>query len=84
MLDTNGNGRRDEYVEPGAPVDPDLNKHGLYAVNQPPAPWTQLGTRVAWSALCGHTVPIAEYYSPLDEAAMRLRFYAPGAGPQWR
>ncbi|MDX1619057.1 MAG: hypothetical protein R3224_09745, partial [Balneolaceae bacterium] len=35
ILDTNGNGRRDEYVEPGEPVDPTRDKritNGFYAV----------------------------------------------------
>jgi len=39
ILDTNGNGKRDKYVEPDAPVDPKLDKRiakGLYAVS--PAP----------------------------------------------
>lgn len=39
ILDTNGNGTRDEYVEPDQPVDPSLDKRigsGLYAVA--PAP----------------------------------------------
>ena len=39
VLDTNGNGRRDEYVEPNQPVDPTKDKRfggGLYAVA--PAP----------------------------------------------
>jgi len=39
ILDTNGNGRRDEYVEPGQPVDPTKDKRlgaGFYGVS--PAP----------------------------------------------
>lgn len=39
ILDTNGNGERDEYVEPNQPVNPDLDKRisgGYYAVA--PAP----------------------------------------------
>ncbi len=39
ILDTNGNGQRDAYVEPGEPVDPSKDKriaNGLYAVA--PAP----------------------------------------------
>lgn len=40
ILDTNGNGKRDEYVEPNQPVDPTKDKRygggGLYAVS--PAP----------------------------------------------
>jgi len=29
VLDTNGNGRRDEYVEPGEPIDPTKDARGL-------------------------------------------------------
>jgi hypothetical protein len=40
IVDTNGNGRRDAYVEPNDPVDPDRDKRfsvGLYAVMPNPA-----------------------------------------------
>ncbi|MBT5320233.1 MAG: carboxypeptidase regulatory-like domain-containing protein [Chloroflexi bacterium] len=40
ILDTNGNGRRDAYVEPGEPVDPSLDKRirpAYYAVMPNPA-----------------------------------------------
>ena len=40
ILDTNGNGRRDAYVEPGDPVNPELDKRiipGFYAVMPNPA-----------------------------------------------
>ena len=40
ILDTNGNGRRDEYVEPNQPVDPTKDKRivaGFYAVMPSPA-----------------------------------------------
>ncbi len=40
ILDTNGNGKRDEYVEPGEPMDPTLDKRiraGFYAVMPNPA-----------------------------------------------
>ena len=40
ILDTNGNGRRDEYVEPNKPVDPTKDKRivaGFYAVMPSPA-----------------------------------------------
>jgi hypothetical protein len=39
VLDTNGNGKRDDYVEPNQPVDPAKDKRyggGLYAVAQAP------------------------------------------------
>ena len=40
ILDTNGNGKRDEYVEPGEPADPNLDtriRAGFYAVMPNPA-----------------------------------------------
>jgi len=40
VLDTNGNGRRDAYVEPDQPVNPDMDKRinaGFYAVMPNPA-----------------------------------------------
>ena len=40
ILDTNGNGKRDEYVEPNQPVDPTKDKRivaGFYAVMPSPA-----------------------------------------------
>ncbi len=39
VLDTNGNGRRDDYVEPGQPLDPAKDKRiagGFYAVSPSP------------------------------------------------
>ena len=47
ILDTNGNGKRDNYVEPGAPADPtkDTRIHGaLYAVDTDPVDGTVWGT----------------------------------------
>ena len=47
VLDTNGNGKRDEYVEPDQPVDPARDKRirvGLYAVNVSPADGSVWGT----------------------------------------
>src|SRR5947208_3623113 len=38
VLDTNGNGRRDEYVEPDQPVDPAKDKRGGYALYAFPGP----------------------------------------------
>ena len=40
ILDTNGNGRRDDYVEPGEPLDPGLDMRisaGFYAIMPNPA-----------------------------------------------
>ncbi len=47
VLDTNGNGRRDEYVEPNAPLDPSKDKRvngGFYAVMPSPVDGSIWGT----------------------------------------
>ena len=47
ILDTNGNGKRDEYVEPNQPVDPTKDKRivaGFYAVMPNPADGSVWGT----------------------------------------
>jgi hypothetical protein len=47
ILDTNGNGRRDEYVEPDEPVNPALDKRivpGYYAIMPNPADGTIWGS----------------------------------------
>ena len=74
ILDTNGNGKRDDHVEPNAPVDPAKDKRiaaGLYSVA--PAPdgsiWgTSLGFPGGIVRLTPGTNPpataLAEYYEP--------------------
>ena len=47
ILDTNGNGKRDEYVEPNQPVDPTKDKRivaGFYAIMPNPADGSVWGT----------------------------------------
>ena len=47
ILDTNGNGKRDEYVEPNQPVDPTKDKRivaGFYAVMPSPVDGSVWGT----------------------------------------
>jgi hypothetical protein len=47
VLDTNGNGKRDEYTEPGQPMDPNKDmriKVGFYAVSPSPADGSIWGT----------------------------------------
>ena len=47
VLDTNGNGKRDEYTEPGQPVDPTKDKRikaGFYAVSPSPVDGSVWGT----------------------------------------
>lgn len=83
ILDTNGNGRRDEYVEAGEPIDPKRDKRilvNLYSVAVNPGDGSVWGTvlgfpgsvvRVAPGADPTHTA-LAEIYEPP----------APGYGPR--
>lgn len=51
VLDTNGNGRRDDYVEPDEPVDPAKDKRivaGFYAVMPSPADGAIWGSRLGY------------------------------------
>ncbi|MDR8391894.1 hypothetical protein NC796_12115 [Aliifodinibius sp. S!AR15-10] len=88
ILDTNGNGQRDEYVEPGEPVDPTMDKritNGLYAVA--PAPdgsvWgSSLGYPGAVVRLEPGTDPsttaLTELYElPLDENGEPIEGFSP-------
>ena len=74
ILDTNGNGKRDEYVEPNAPVDPAKDKRinsGFYSVA--PAPDGSIwGSSLGFPGGIVRLVPgsnppataLAEYYEP--------------------
>jgi hypothetical protein len=74
VLDTNANGRRDEYVEPNQPIDPAKDKRinaGLYAVA--PAPDGSIwGTALGFPGAVVRIVPgshppettLTEYYEP--------------------
>ena len=74
ILDTNGNGKRDEYVEPNAPVDPAKDKRiaaGFYSVA--PAPDGSVwGSSLGFPGGIIRLVPgpnppataLAEYYEP--------------------
>ena len=56
ILDTNGNGKRDDYVEPDQPVDPDqgqARRAGLYSVAVNPVDGTIWGTVARISRLRG-------------------------------
>ena len=51
VLDTNGNGKRDDYVEPNQPVDPTKDKRvvaGLYSVAVSPVDGTVWGTSLGY------------------------------------
>jgi hypothetical protein len=91
ILDTNGNGQRDAFVEPDEPVDPALDKRivaGFYAVA--PAPdgsvWaTSLGYPGAVVRLDPGPDPsetaLAEIYQlPLDESGRPIEGFSPRGG----
>ena len=91
ILDTNGNGKRDDYVEPDQPVDPGKDKRisaGLYAVA--PAPdgsiWgTSLGFPGAIVRLDPGPHPpettLAELYElPLDQSGEPVEGFSPRGG----
>jgi hypothetical protein len=60
ILDTNGNGRRDAYVEPDQPVDPAKDKRvsaGFYAVMPSPADGSVWGSTRAFPGAVVRVVP---------------------------
>jgi hypothetical protein len=75
VIDTNGNGKRDEYVEPDKPVDPNKDKRvaaALYSVAVNPADGTVWGTSLGFPGYIvrlnpgsdpSHTA-LAEIYEP--------------------
>jgi hypothetical protein len=88
VLDTNGNGVRDAYVEPGDPVDPTMDKRvtsGFYAVA--PAPdgsvWaSSLGypgavVRLVPGERPEETALVEVYELPLDENGEPLEGFSP-------
>jgi hypothetical protein len=90
ILDTNGNGRRDDYVEPNQPVDPAKDKRvtsGLYSVA--PAPdgsiWgTSLGfpgalVRLTPGANPPHTT-LTEVFEPPMKDGRPVSGYSPRGG----
>jgi hypothetical protein len=75
ILDTNGNGKRDDYVEPNQPVDPTKDKHvvaGLYSVAVSPVDGTVWGTSLGYPGYVVRVDPgpdpthtaLAEVYEP--------------------
>jgi hypothetical protein len=75
VLDTNGNGKRDAYVEPGQPLDPTKDKRikaGFYAVSPSPADGSVWGTVTGYPGAIVRLNPgsnppataLAEYYEP--------------------
>jgi hypothetical protein len=88
ILDTNGNGKRDEYVEPDAPVDPKKDKRiskGLYAVS--PAPDGSVwGSSLGYPGALMRVTPgenptetaLTEYYElPLNDKGEPIEGFSP-------
>ena len=91
ILDTNGNGKRDEYVEPNQPVDPTKDKritNGLYSVA--PAPdgsvWgTSLGfpgalIRITPGANPPHTTLAEIFEPPYNNPKAPVQGFSPRGG----
>ncbi len=83
ILDTNGNGKRDEYVEPNQPVDPTKDKRivaGFYAVMPSPVDGSIWGS---WRANPGAIVRLAPGSNPPETALAEIyKVPKPGFGPR--
>ncbi len=83
ILDTNGNGKRDEWVEPNQPVDPTKDKRvqvSLYSINVNPNDGSVWGTSMGFP---GHVVRVAPGPDPTHTAITEI--YEPpfpGYGPR--
>lgn len=88
ILDTNGNGKRDKYVEPNEPVNPKLDKRitkGLYAVS-PAADGSVWGSSLGYPGAVVRLDPgsnppetaLVEYYElPLNEKGEPVNGFSP-------
>jgi hypothetical protein len=83
VLDTNGNGKRDAYVEPNQPVDPAKDKRivaGFYAVMPSPVDGSIWGT---WRSNPGAVVRLVPGSNPPETALAEIyKVPAPGFGPR--
>ena len=83
VLDTNGNGRRDSYVEPGQRADPSRDQRAavnIYAVAISPADGAVWGTVVGYP---GHVVRVTPGANPVETAISEVYDVpAPGFGPR--
>jgi hypothetical protein len=83
ILDTNGNGKRDAYVEPNQPVDPTKDKRivaGFYAVMPSPVDGSVWGT---WRSNPGAIVRLAPGPNPPETALAEIyKVPLPGFGPR--
>jgi hypothetical protein len=83
VLDTNGNGRRDEYAEPNQPVDPAKDKRvavNIYSVAISPADGSIWGSALGYP---GYAVRVAPGADPTHTAVTEVyEPPAPGFGPR--
>jgi hypothetical protein len=83
VLDTNGNGKRDAYTEPGQPADPNKDRRvvaGFYAVMPSPVDGSVWGT---YRANPGAVVRIAPGSDPANTALTEIyNVPMPGFGPR--
>jgi hypothetical protein len=83
VLDTNGNGKRDDWVEPDEPVDPEKDKRivaGLYSVSFNPVDGSIWGTSLGFP---GRLVRVAPGPDPVHTALSEVyEVPAPGYGPR--
>jgi hypothetical protein len=83
VIDTNGNGRRDEWVEPKAPVDPTKDKRvaiGIYSVGVNPQDGSIWGTSIGFP---GYVVRVAPGADPTHTALTEIyEPPMPGYGPR--
>ncbi|HWZ66531.1 MAG TPA: carboxypeptidase-like regulatory domain-containing protein [Stellaceae bacterium] len=85
ILDTNGNGKRDDYVEPNQPVDPAKDKRvvaGLYSVAVNPVDGTVWGTSLGFPGP-GYVVRVDPGPDPTHTALAEIyEPPSPGYGPR--
>jgi hypothetical protein len=83
ILDANGNGKRDAYVEPDQPIDPGKDKRvlvNIYAVTVSPADGSVWGTVVGYP---GQIVRVQPGINPTETAISEIyEVPAPGFGPR--
>ena len=89
VLDTNGNGRRDEYVEPGEPIDPTKDariERGFYGVAPSPLDGSIWGSTLGFPGGLVRLVPgddpvntaLAEFYEvPWNESGAAVQGFSP-------
>jgi hypothetical protein len=92
ILDTNGNGKRDDYVEPDQPVDPAKDKRiiaGLYGIGYDPNDGTIWGSVLSMPGGVVHIIPgdnppattLTEYYEvPFHEPKAAVNGFGPRGG----